>query len=500
MKSNILNFGLLLVACTLFTFTACTDLEVDEVDSTIIEGEGGAATSDPGELLASLYNDLAAMTDQANIYALATHTSDEMIPPTRGVDWGDNGVWRVMHAHTWDATNSWIVGSWNQLNERVFKATRILASSPSPQQAAEAKFLRAYYMHQVIDYFGQVPFREANEGVDVDPRVLTRAEAFDFVVSDLESAIADLPSVAPTANNTQASKAAANALLARMYVNKGVWTAGDAAGPYSFDGADMDKAAAAVDAITAEGYALDADYFNNFEPTGESEIIFTSDSGSPQNRCWMTLHYSQNPSGWNGFTTLAEFYDLFDANDSRIGNPQGVADGSEFSGIGRGFLIGQQIGDDGSETIDSRTQQPLSFTRDVPLAGAATDKGIRVMKYHPSTFGDTKYRLLRYADAYLLKAEALMRKGDSAGALDMVNNLRSMRGADALGSIDERAMLDERGRELYWEGLRRQDQIRFGTFADTWAEKSVTDPTRVLFPIPSVALASNPNLTQNPGY
>ena len=490
----------ILILFSSWLITACTNLEPKEVDSIVSGESGNFEPVDPTSFLASLYNDLAAMTDQQVMYSLQAHTTDEMIPPTRGVDWGDNGVWRTLHAQTWDATHTQVVNTWNQLNQRVFKANTILASNPSGQQAAEAKFLRAFFMYQVMDFYGQVPFREVDEGIDVDPRVFTRTEAYEFIVKDLTEAIPDLPVIAPTANNTVASKAAGNALLARIILNGAVYKADNPAGPYNFDNGDMNAVIDACDAVTSDGYALDANYFNNFEPTGQSEILFCSPSGSPQNRVWMTLHYSQNPSGWNGFTTLASFYDSFEAEDSRIGNNLGAQDGTQFSGIGRGFLVGQQFNDDGSMTIDSRNQQPLQFTRDVPLAGAGTEKGIRVMKYHPSTFGDTKYRLLRYSDVFLMKAEALMRSGDSGAALNMVNMLREARGASSLSSIDEESMLAERGRELYWEGIRRTDLIRFGKFNEAWEEKEATDPSRVLFPIPSIAISSNPNLEQNAGY
>ena len=148
--------------------------------------------------------------------------------------------------------------------------------------------------------------------------------------------------------------------------------------------------------------------------------------------------------------------------------------------------------------VDTRTQRDLEFTRDVVLAGAATDKGIRVIKYHPGR--SNKYVILRYGEAIMNKAEALLRKGDSAGALALINELRAARGAAAISSLDESSLLDERGFETYWEGLRRIDQVRFGTFTNTWLEKSTTDAHRVLFPIPQQALDSNPNLSQNPGY
>ncbi|MEO1518503.1 MAG: RagB/SusD family nutrient uptake outer membrane protein [Bacteroidota bacterium] len=494
---------------TLFAFAvvsmvfSCTDLKVDEVDSRVTESATGEFTGNGPDLLASAYNDLSTFTAQENTYSLFTHSSDIMIPPTRGVDWGDNGVWRTLHAHTWDPTHSFVTEAWNILNQRAFKCNQVLASSDpaaSAQEKAEAKFLRAFYMWNVMDLFGKVPFREVNEGIDVDPRVLTRSEAFDFIETDLMEAMPDLPDLGPSATIAQASKASANALLARLYLNKAVYTADNPGGPYKFEAADMDKVIEFCDKVTAAGFSLEANYFDNFSTDATTEIILTSAAGSAQNRYFMTLHYDQNPSGWNGFTTLADFYDKFEADDQRIGSYP-PPDGSEFSGIGRGFLIGQQFTDAGDVLIDSRSQKPLQFTRDVPLSGAATDKGIRAIKYHPANQGN--YILLRYADVFLMKAEAVLRGGTDPGgqtALQIVNELRTTRGASALGSVDEAAMLDERGRELWWEGIRRVDQVRFGTFSSTWDSKTNTDPTRVLFPIPQQALDSNPNLVQNDGY
>jgi starch-binding outer membrane protein, SusD/RagB family len=161
-KSQIMNRNkfliFLFVGLTgIFSFPACTDLEVDEQDSIIAEGTSGEFKGDASSLLESSYNDLGAFNDQANIYSLFEHVSDEMLPPTRGVDWGDNGVWRTLHQHTWDPTHSWILNSWNQLNSFAFKCNQILASkddAPNAQQAAEAKFLRAFYRWHVMDLWG----------------------------------------------------------------------------------------------------------------------------------------------------------------------------------------------------------------------------------------------------------------------------------------------------------------------------------------------------------
>lgn len=483
----------------LFTLGAvsCTDLVDPSKDSNILPvSNEGFAKVNVVSFLEGAYKDLGAYTDQNNIYALGQHTSAEMIPPTRGVDWGDNGVWRTLDAHTWDGSHGSIFATWNQLNERAYRCNQILASDPNPAQAAETKFLRALNMYHVMDFFGQVPFREVTQGVDDLPSVKSRSEAFDFIVQDLTEALPNLDAIGPGANNGKASKAAANFLLAKLFLNKAVYKSENPAGPYTFDNADMAKVIGYVNAIEADGYSLDADYFNNFTANAKSEPIFVSLEGTPQNRWFMTLHYNQNPSGWNGFTTLADFYESFDPNDKRFGVPA-KKDGTNFSGIGQGFLFGPQYKDDGSVLIDTRTQKPLSFTKDVPLAGAATDKGIRVIKYHPAYAN--KYILMRFGEAYLMKAEAQLRSGDTGGALATINNLRSIRGVSALNSLDLEAMFKEIGYETYWEGGKRTVEVRYQKFTNgtgTFEQGAHT----VLFPIPTNALVSNANLKQNDGY
>jgi starch-binding outer membrane protein, SusD/RagB family len=491
------TYKVVVAGLSIAMLSACTDLVNEEKDSVVNETVDGVfAPVNVVESLSSAYKDLSTYSDQAGIYALGQHVTAEMIPPTRGVDWGDNGVWRTLDQHTWDASHSYILSAWNALNQRAYKATEIIASNPNAAQKAQAQFLRAYNMYWVMDYWGKVPFREVTQGVDDLPKILTRSEAFDYILKDLEEALPNLPKAGPSISNGTANKAAANFLLAKMYLNKAVYKSQTPAGPYTFDKADMDKVAAYVDAITADGYALEADYFNAFSSSAKSEVIFNVQEGTAQNRWFMTLHYGQNPSGWNGFATLADFYDTFEAKDTRIGKPA-KKDGTQFSGISWGFLIGQQYDDKGAQVIDTRTQKPLSFTRDVPLAGAATDKGIRVIKYHPANSG--KYILMRYAEAYLMKAEAQLRGGNAAGALTQVNALRAIRGATALTALNEETLFAEIGRELYWEGFKRTTEVRFGKFT-SGAGVSVKEPYTVLYPIPSAALVSNSNLEQNDGY
>lgn len=101
-----------------------------------------------------------------------------------------------------------------------------------------------------------------------------------------------------------------------------------------------------------------------------------------------------------------------------------------------------------------------------------------------------------------MKAEAQFRSGNASGAQTTINIVRAKRGATALtGTLTAGQILDERQREFYWDGWRRMDQIRFGTFlAARTLKPAASDPKYLYFPIPNAALAVNPNLTQNPGY
>src|SRR5699024_5020383 len=111
--------------------------------------------------------------------------------------------------------------------------------------------------------------------------------------------------------------------------------------------------------------------------------------------------------------------------------------------------------------------------------------------------------VFRYSDVLLMKAEAILRGGNgSVGeALDLVNEIRVNRGVLPFTTLNFENLLAERGRELYWEGHRRQDLIRFGTFLDPWVTKPEQGTAKeLLFAIPSQQLAVNFNLEQNPGY
>jgi hypothetical protein len=470
-----------------------------------------ASSVTAASILTGIYQgDMRALQNQDNVWAIQEHTTDECVGPTRGGDWDDNGIWRVLHQHTWDANHLWVRGAFENLGRIVYNATEALGKSPSAQQAAEAKFLRAFANFYLIEGWNQAPYREPGGDPLAIPQVRKGADGINYIITELEAALNDLPN-GPA---SKANKNACRALLMKCYLTKGVIA--NRATP-TFDAADMTKVITYANQIIASGATLNANYYSNFDKNNQTsnENLFTnenfggSNSGNVRSRYFCSLHYNQNPGGWNGFTTLGEFYDKFDAADKRRGDS--YAGVTNVSGLRVGLLLGQQF-DQNGVALKDRKNNPLSFTKVVKAVETDPNTlevtGIRVIKYPPDyTSGDNvdnDYVFLRYADVLLMKAEAILRGGTdplAQTAVSQVNLVRARAGAPALGSITLDQLLDERGRELYWEGWRRMDLIRFGKFLNaTSVRSSASAANKLLFPIPAQQVAANPNLTQNPGY
>jgi len=537
--------------------TGCTKLD-QNLNSTLTLTEA-ANSFNAALFLQSAYTDLAApyvgLADQ--VAPLEDVSADEQVVPTRKSDWYDNGEWVGLHQHNWpvDDGDNIFINTWNGLNKINFDATNVLTFKPTDEQAAEARFLRALSLYQLLDLFGQYPVRQPGENLLNAPVVYRGDSAVQFIISELTTI---LPQLSTSNPSYKANPDAARMLLMKVYLNHGALV--NKIAP-TFDDADMQQVITLGETIMGNTkYEYNPSFFSNFDwkNSTSTEAVFalpnasgvtTNASGtSPgyigvQNRWWPTLHYNQytplDPqAGWNGFSTTAEFYKSFAVNDvaitettadtllkdRRIGG-RFYAGVTDKSGIRPGFLIGQQYNENGVAEKD-RNNNPLAF---LPTLNPNLDEqdpatlertGIRVVKYPPDyTLGTTSYNtagnwfmLFRYPDVVLMVAEAKMRASapDNAGALALVNKLRAARGANPLATMplvntsdvyDPTTLLAERGRELYWEGVRRTDLIRFGMFLKPFAYKPADGGTTyIVYPIPSQALAANPNLIQNPGY
>ncbi len=541
---KIIGFALPLVVI----ISGCTKLD-EKLNSTLTNEQTSTALGAKGTalLLQAAYADIAGtFSAQDLVFSLQENTTDESLVPTRGGDWDDNGVWRVLHAHAWNADHQQLLNVFNRLNKLNFDATNVLAFKPTPPQAAEARFLRALSLYYILDLYGQYPFRNPGDNLLNAPEVKSGAAAIDFIISELTTILPDLDPANP---NTKANKDAANTLLMHCYLQKGAFI--NRAAP-TFDDADMQKVISIGNAIISSGkYSFTPNYFDNFSvdngmKSKEGIFAYPNQSGVSTNhanieaRWMMTLHYnSYTPlapnAGWNGFSTISDFYNTFSPSgvttfgpadtllDMRIGGRYN-ANSTPYSGIRPGFLVGQQYDEKGVPRKD-RKGAPLAYNPKISdnmiEQGSNLEvTGIRVVKYVPDFTNDGKYytgpagnwqMLFRYPDVVLMVAEAKMRAAapDVAGALTLINGLRAARGASPVISMplvnpnkvdDPNTLLAERGRELYWESFRRTDLIRFGVYLKPWGLKTSDDPKNLTFPIPSQSLAANPNLKQNQGY
>lgn len=505
--------------CTLIAFTglvACTNLDEKVLDEQL----GTNLVNDPSNMVALInapYASLRRTIEWYDYWALQEVSTDEVIVPTRGTDWYDNGEWQQLHLQTWTADHIRMKNVWEALNQGVSRSNvainyigKFPSSATTTQYIAEARFLRAYYMYLICDLFGQVPYREAEE-VDfaAAPTLLDRKGAADKIISELNAALPDLKTKAEVGSD-HVTKGAAQALLAKVYLNYEVWT-----GTKKY----AEAISACNDVINNTSYSVATDYWTMFQKdvAEHPEFILRVpmddkvDMGSGSVWVNFTLHYSQIfgniTSTWNGPSTTSTFFDTWDkVNDARYQDNRIKTE----CGFNQGFLVGQQYGLDGS-ALKQRNGSPLIFVPELNLESSPENAGIRVIKFAPNSTTTHQFSspndvpIIRISDVYLIRAEAKLRNGDAAGALADINYIRGKRNASGktlplLTSVTLNDVLKERGYELYWEGLRRQDLIRFGKFGDAWQGKPTTAATKAIYPIPTSALGANESIKQNPGY
>ena len=323
---------------------------------------------------------------------ITEHSSDELMVPTRGPDWGDGGQWRDLTQHNWDATHPLVNNAWNDIQIGIARANGVLSSlAPSEslpeaqkaQFAAEVRFLRAWYYHSLMDLYGGVPIvlEEGNPLAEENgfatqpvspndpPAQNTRAEVFDFVLQELTGCTASSFSVGncidspgsgsilanlPTKGNVpygRATKGAAYALTARALLNAEIFTGEPTQGGITPGTALYEGASAAADWVINSGsYMLADDFFDSFRADNNTspEIIFAAtykaETGLGFQKMMSLLHYNHPVSStpWNGFTTIAEFYKAFDTDPGPDGEI-GTADDVHNDVRGKQFLVGNQF-------------------------------------------------------------------------------------------------------------------------------------------------------------
>lgn len=500
--------ALLLAAPVVGAVQGCTDLGESPLSAITPENFYRNEQEIVGGL-AAVYSQLRSTL--WTYYNLSEVSSDEMIVPTRGQDWFDNGRWLEIHRQTWAPASSSALedmnGAWNDIFTGIARANVLLAAleqvnvANKPQVQAEVRTLRAFYYYLLMDLFGGVPIVEDTE---IMPRPRnSRAEVFAFIEKELKEAREALPAQWPANNNGRMTKGAADAVLASMYLNAEVFTGTVSANGLQRGQARWQDAVAAADRILNSGvYSLAANWNANFAPDNHTspEIIFAvknlNEAGLGLEFVYRAAHYNQDPSGWNGFSSLAETYYAFDKDDRRIGI----------------FQVGQQFDKNGNP-LKTRDGKPLIFLPDIKDATQASEvEGARIVKWpaDPNRVGtahSNDYAYFRLGEIHLIKAEALNELGQTAQAIQIVNMLRARvfePDEPLAGTFNQatarQAILRERLFELTAEAKRRQDLIRHGKYVEPWAFKEQREAYRVLMPIPKTQIDANPELEQNPGY
>lgn len=493
--------------------------------------------------VASLYNYIGAHEEGEGlqgtcrgIYDYNTLTTDEAIIPIRGGNWYDGGLWENMYDHTWTATDTDLYNVWKYLYKVIVLSTKsletiekhkaLLTEQQRVDYAAEVRAVRAMYYYYAMDMFGRIPILQSATQKTADIRQSNRSDVFWYVVKELQDVA---PLLANEHSNLQGNyygrvtRPVAWFLLAKLSLNAEVYTDDDWTDSSRPDGKTImfdiegnkknawQTCVHYCDLITAAGYTLEADYTKNFavHNEGSTENIFTipldkilylnefhylfrsrhyahggAYSGASENGTCATLH----TMAVNGFGT--------ETPDARLD---------------MNFYTGKVEVDGKYVTLDDGTPleyKPLAVEKNLTASPYLETAGARMKKYEvdrtaysDGRMPDNDIVLYRYADVLLMKSEAKVRNGESGD--EEMNAVRSRVGMPSLSATLDN-LLNERLLELVWEGWRRQDMIRFGTYCKQYDIHTQSEADKkgytTVFPIPEKAHELNPNLKQNPGY
>ena len=514
-------------------------------------------------------------SDGGSVHTFQEFSSDASMIPGRQGDWVDGGAWQNIFLHNFESSVSKYNDVWNNLyrviglaNSSIDRLNRYLGEHPEyAEYVYELRALRAVYYYYVMDLFGQVPLVVSSQVSANEVAQSNRSDVFKFVTSELAECIPHL-SDSKSQNEGEyygrITKAVAYMCMAKCAINAPVYTIDDTT-PTSYSAfvgtdksgkataseeqgktvSEMGKninitldgktrnawetAAYCADQIASLGYRLQPSYADNFIVANQNSVenIWTRPNDCVNYKIEdynivRTLHYNHGGAigyqGWNGACSSKQQMLVY-----------GYGTANPDPRLKLNFYTDKDYMEETGKAVeDGATDKPLEY---MPLAvkvdfTAADDphamkcSGARMKKYEFDKSTTQQYSfnndlvIWRYADALLLKAEAEYRMGNKAEALTIVNEVRGRVAATPRTELTLNDILDERMLELAWEGVRRQDQIRFCTFTEPTADrfKGVThnasagdynDDTQgytMVYPIPYAVLNLNKKLGQNPGY
>ena len=522
------------VLAALLSFSACRKLDVP-VESQYVKSNFPVTPNDYTALLGTMYSNLAS-SYAIPYWRMQELTTDEAILPARDGNFDDGGQYRQMHYHTWTFDHPYVDGIWQWgfgggINNCNFVlsvlATSKLDTVTKAAYINEVRAMRALYYFFMMDTYGNVPLITTYP-VTTLPATQPQATIFQFIESELKAIAQQLPSKTNSlATNTlqygRPTKAMAFALLAKLYMNAQIYTGTPR---YS------DVVAMADSIQNNKNYFLDARFRDIFLPNNGPQI----------NETIFAVPYDQQIAG-NQFTRFGFYVYLVGYYGFSVGESIAMSTTPEFYARfnipgdfrTKTWLVGPQFAPDGNGGFTNtpayypgtNTQivitAPLILVPPKPMdvgnTIASQAEGVRSIKYYPdpTTIQATRLNgndvpVFRLADIYLMKAESILR-GAAPTAVNgvmqtpdyLVNLIRARAGAQLTSGVTLDTLLNERARELSWEGWRRDDLLRYGQYEVEYPlpndvlsmDKSTY---RRLFPIPINELRLNPNLVQNPGY
>jgi len=528
----------------IMVLSACTKLK-DTPYTTIISTKFNPTKDDIAALVGAGYSQWRfILLDWNGLWRAQEVTADQLVIPKRPWGWFDDGVYQRLHKHTWTTDDDVVNQTWSRTYAGITNCNRIIYQIESglipiteekEATLAELKVLRASYYGILCDFYGNVPIvTQFDLPTGFLPKQNTRQEVYDFIVKELTDNIPLLSADNNVATYGKFNKWAAFTLLAKIYLNAGVYTGTP----------QWEKCISACDSvIDSKAYILEGAQKNVFvtENQNSKEIVLAIPMDEDYTNNWnaFDLHmqtlqqenqatYNLKNTPWGGICAIPQFISTFDPSDARY--QHNWIKGQQYTSSGQMLYVAQ--GDFAGK--------PLSFVNELPgLEKGESVHGFRLGKFEVKMGATNRlsndYPLFRYAEVLMMKAESLLRigkaddaadivtqvsqrdftadpakavvtgaqlKGGSAyqyGMKDAVNNQFSNEGG---ADLTFGRFLDELGWEFDQEGHRRTDMIRFGAFTKkSWLSHAATNNNnRTLFPIPRTEIQKNNNLTQNPGY
>jgi hypothetical protein len=515
-KNKYYNKPLLVFFITATSFFAgCNDLEEEVYSSETSEN----FYQNEEQVMAAYVMPYSFM--QTHIYqvhfALQEFSTDEAVAPVMYGYVDQEGAWIRFHRHTWTSGDVWIKYEWENLFQSIGycnyfidgiqeKDLSLMELPISKEQMiAEIKMVRALHYYWALSDFGNIPIVE-HVG-EASPPTQSGAEVFAFIEKEIKENLPKLSEKGDPGWYGHFTKSAAQALLAKLYLNAEVFTGT----------ARWDDCITACDAVLNSSYSLDVNWNDPFlinnELSNENIFVVPFDASNAQqfNITEQNFHenilfakYDVDYYGWHKIRTQESFFNLYQPNDYRIEQ----------------WEVGPQtyIDENGDEQpIMNWSDEPMVVTPQITMlinneGGEA--EGAMNKKYEIEVGGlshmNNDMVVFRLADIMFMKAESLMRKNGGTAtqeAVRLINEVRA-RSFDADDpdakyttttlTMDE--LLDERGREFAYEMHRREDMIRFDKFNEAWWEKNASEEYRKLYPIPFEVITANPELKQNTGY